>query len=245
MENEKIENNNDENEHKYTKNLCIDMDNGKITINDSKNNQYKSDIFGRKCPHFLPNITGLRNRYNNNYILTDTKNSFRKNKLSNIKITPYTLTNNSIENNTYNNKKNINYTPVIRKFEGYSKFPRPKGPPLLNIPQYEIKEKQKRKIIDNLSNYYGEDFSVKNDIVRKNENKGLSYLTKTLNEYDIIKYDTKKLQKLIKNNLDEIKLKYRLKKNLYKKDNIVKALNEFNFNITENKDSKTINGRIL
>ena len=32
---------------------------------------------------------------------------------------------------------------------------------------------------------------------------------------------------------------------MYKKDRIVKALNTFNYNISENKDSKTINGRIL
>ena len=246
MENEKYEINKEENEHKYTKNLCYDMDNGKLTINDSENNKYKSDIYGRKIPRFLPNISGIHNRYINNYSI-DNNNAFRKSKLSNIKISSYTLTNDSISNNDNHNlkKKKINYTPVIRKFEGYSKFPRPKGPPLLNIPNYEIKEKNKRKIIDNLGNYFSENFTAKNDIIRKNENKGLSYLTKTLNEYDIIKSDTEKLQKLIKNNLDEIKLKYTLKKNLYKKDNVVKALNEFNFNISENSNNGIINGRIL
>ena len=45
MENEKHEINNEQNEHKYTKNLCYDIDNGKLTINDSENNEYKSDIF--------------------------------------------------------------------------------------------------------------------------------------------------------------------------------------------------------
>ena len=247
MENEKFEIIKEENEHKYTKNLCFNMDNGKITINDNKNNQYNSDIYGRKRPKFLPNITGLHNRYINNYTFSNnTQNIFRKNKLSNLKISSYTLSNDSMENNSNSiNKKKVNYTPIIRKFEGYSKFPRPKGPPLLNIPNYEINEKNKRKIIDNLSNYFNENFSAKNDISRKNENKGLSYLTKNLNEFDIIKYDIEKLQKLIKNNLDEIKLKYNLKKNLYKKDNKVKALNEFNLNISENKNAKTINGRIL
>ena len=246
MENEKHEINNEQNEHKYTKNLCYDIDNGKLTINDSENNEYKSDIFGRKIPRFLPNISGIHNRYINNYS-NNNQNTFRKSKLSNLKISSFTLPNDSISSNSNNNhnKKKINYTPVIRKFEGYSKFPRPKGPPLLNIPNYEIKEKNKRKIIDNLSNYFSENFTAKNDIIRKNENKGLSYLTKNLNEYDTIKSDTEKLQKLIKNNLDEIKLKYQLKENLYKKDNVVKALNEFNFNISENKNNGIINGRIL
>ena len=246
MENEKHEINNEQNEHKYTKNLCYDIDNGKLTINDSENNKYKSDIFGRKIPRFLPNISGIHNRYINNYS-NNNQNTFRKSKLSNLKISSFTLPNDSISSNSNNNhnKKKINYTPVIRKFEGYSKFPRPKGPPLLNIPNYEIKEKNKRKIIDNLGIYFSENFTAKNDIIRKNENKGLSYLTKNLNEYDTIKSDTEKLQKLIKNNLDEIKLKYQLKENLYKKDNVVKALNEFNFNISENKNNGIINGRIL
>ena len=245
MENEKSENNK-ENEYNYIKNICYNMDNGKLTINDSKNKEYKSDIYGRKIPRFLPNITGQHNRYFNDNN-DNNQNIFRKKKLLNIGISSYISSNNSIENNKYNkdnNKKTISYTPIIRKFEGYSKFPRPKGPPLLNIPDYELKEKSKRKIIDNLSNYF-ENYSVRNDITRKNENKGLAYLTKTLNEYDIIKQDTKKLQTLIQTNLDDIKLKYQLKKNMYKKDRIVKALNTFNYNISENKDSKTINGRIL
>ena len=247
MENEKSENNK-ENEYHYIKNICYNMDNGKLTINDSKNKEYKSDIYGRKIPRFLPNITGQHNRYFNDNNNDNNQNIFRKKKLLNIGISSYISSNNSIENNKYNkdnnNKKTISYTPIIRKFEGYSKFPRPKGPPLLNIPDYELKEKSKRKIIDNLSNYF-ENYSVRNDITRKNENKGLAYLTKTLNEYDIIKQDTKKLQTLIQTNLDDIKLKYQLKKNMYKKDRIVKALNTFNYNISENKDSKTINGRIL
>ena len=169
MENEKHEINNEQNEHKYTKNLCYDIDNGKLTINDSENNEYKSDIFGRKIPRFLPNISGIHNRYINNYS-NNNQNTFRKSKLSNLKISSFTLPNDSISSNTNNNhnKKKINYTPVIRKFEGYSKFPRPKGPPLLNIPNYEIKEKNKRKIIDNLSNYFSENFTAKNDIIRKN-----------------------------------------------------------------------------
>ena len=246
MEKEKSEDNK-ENEYNYIKNICYNMDNGKLTINDSKNKEYKSDIYGRKIPRFLPNITGQHNRYFNDNNNDNNQNIFRKKKLLNIGISSYISSNNSIENNKYNkdnNKKTISYTPIIRKFEGYSKFPRPKGPPLLNIPDYELKEKSKRKIIDNLSNYF-ENYSVRNDITRKNENKGLAYLTKTLNEYDIIKQDTKKLQTLIQTNLDDIKLKYQLKKNMYKKDRIVKALNTFNYNISENKDSKTINGRIL
>ena len=246
MENEKSEINDKESEYKYIKNICYDMDSNKLTINDCKTKEYKSDIFGRKCPRFLPNISGQHNRYMTDNVSDNNQNIFRKKKLLNLRISSYASTNNSIENNKYNsiNKKIISYTPMIRKFEGYSKFPRPRAPPLINIPDYELKEKQKRKIIDNLSNYF-DNYSVRNDLSRKNENNGLYYLTKTVNDYDIIKHDTEKLQTLIKNNLDDIKLKYQLKKNMYKKDRIVKALNDFNFHIYENKDSKTINGRTL
>ena len=246
MENEKSEINREKNEYDYIKNICYDMDTGKITINDNENNQYKSDIFGRKYPKFLPHITGLKNRYKKKEL--EEPNLFRLKRTLNLK---HISSNDSLENNTNinisRNKKDysINYTPIIRKFEGYSKFPRPRGPPLLNIPENELKEKQKRKIIEHLNSYYSQDFSAKNDIIRKNQNKGLSYLTKTLNEYDIIKHDTNKLQKLVKDNLNEIKLRYQMKENLYKKDNIVKALTQFNKNISENKNSKTINGRIL
>ena len=245
MENEKNEIQKEKNEFDYIKNLCYDTDTGKITINDSENNIYKSDIFGRKIPKFLPHITGLKNRYNKNEL--EQKNLFRQKRVLNLKSisTNESLGNNTNINISRNKKGYINYTPVIRKFEGYSKFPRPRGPPFLNIPDYELKEKQKRKIIEQLNNYYSQDCSAKNDIKRKNENKGLSYLTKNLNEFDTIKYDINKLQKLVKNNLDEIKLKYHMKENLYKKDNIVKALSQFNKNISENKNSKTINGRIL
>ena len=245
MENEKNEIKKEKNEFDYIKNLCYDTDSGKITINDSENNIYKSDIFGRKIPKFLPHITGLKNRYNKNEL--EQKNLFRQKRVLNLKSisTNESLGNNTNINISRNKKGYINYTPVIRKFEGYSKFPRPRGPPLLNIPDYELKETHKRKIIEQLNNYYSQDCSAKNDIKRKNENKGLSYLTKNLNEFDTIKYDINKLQKLVKNNLDEIKLKYHMKENLYKKDNIVKALSQFNRNISENKNSKTINGRIL
>ena len=178
---------NEENDkNNYIRNLFYDMDYGKMMITDSNNNQYRSDLFGRKKIKFLPNITGISNRYNKNDIL------FRKKKLTNLKISIANDSTEKVNNNiSYSTKKE--YNPIIRKFEGYSKFPRPKGPPLLNIPEYEIKEKQKRKVIEKLENYFNEDLSVKNDIIRKNENKGLSFLTKTLNEFDTIKHDNERL----------------------------------------------------
>ena len=48
MENEKNEIKNEENEFNYMKNLCYNIDNGKRTITDNLNKEYKSDIFGRR-----------------------------------------------------------------------------------------------------------------------------------------------------------------------------------------------------
>ena len=60
---DKEEINKEENDkNNYIKNLFYNMDNGKMMITDSENNKYRSDIFGRKKPKFLPNITGISNR---------------------------------------------------------------------------------------------------------------------------------------------------------------------------------------
>ena len=80
MENEKSEINDKESEYKYIKNICYDMDSNKLTINDCKTKEYKSDIFGRKCPRFLPNISGQHNRYMTDNVSDNNQNIFRKKK---------------------------------------------------------------------------------------------------------------------------------------------------------------------
>jgi hypothetical protein len=228
-----------------TKNLCYNMDTNKFMINDSENNHYQCDIFGRKKIKFLPFITGSMNRYKYPIKLQDyntsfqTKENFSSNsKRSNIS-TSFTNT-----NSPKRNKRQIDYHPIIRKFEGYSKFPRPIGPPLTNIPDYEIQEKDKRKLIDNLNNYFDE-ASAKKNILRKNENKGLTFLTADLNEYDSIKHDTEESLKLIENSMNDFREIYKLKLNIMHKNPNVKALNQFKKNLLLNKNSKIINGRIL
>ena len=228
-----------------TKNLCYNMDTNKFMINDSENNHYQCDIFGRKKIKFLPFITGAMNRYKYPIKLQDYNASFQKNEYfspstkRNKIFTSFTNT-----NTPKRNKKQIDYHPIIRKFEGYSKFPRPIGPPLTNIPDYEIQEKDKRKLIDNLNNYFDE-ASAKKNILRKNENKGLTFLTADLNEYDSIKHDTEESLKLIENSMNDFREIYKLKLNIMHKNPNVRALNQFKKNLLLNKNSKIINGRIL
>ena len=228
-----------------TKNLCYNMDTNKFMINDSENNHYQCDIFGRKKIKFLPFITGAMNRYKYPIKLQDYNASFQTNDFSppntkrkNIS-TSFTNT-----NSPKRSKRQIDYHPIIRKFEGYSKFPRPIGPPLTNIPDYEIHEKDKRKLIDNLNNYFDE-ASAKKNILRKNENRGLTFLTADLNEYDSIKHDTEESLKLIENSMNDFREIYKLKLNIMHKNPNVKALNQFKKNLLLNKNSKIINGRIL
>ena len=239
------EKHNEENKTQLIKNLCYEMDTNKLMINDNQNNHYLCDIYGRKKIKFLPNITGSLNRYRRQNIINDNKN------LSYFQSTNYFSPNNNLSKNnnlssfkSKTNKRQIDYHPTIRRFEGYSKFPRPIGPPLLNIPNYDIKEKDKRKIIDKL-NYYFEDFDTKMDITRKNENIGVSYLTSDLNDFDLIKHDTEQSLKLIENTLNNFRDEYKLKLNIMHKDPNVKALNQFKKNLLLNKDSTIINGRIL
>ena len=66
---EKEKNVKEENISPLIKNICYEMDTNKLMINDSENNHYLCDIFGRKKISFLPNITGSLNRYKRQNLL--------------------------------------------------------------------------------------------------------------------------------------------------------------------------------
>jgi len=238
------------NKQPLIKNICYEMDTNKLMINDSENHHYLCDIFGRKKIKFLPYITGIFNR-NKNQNLSQEKNlthfyttNFSTKNISSKKRNNITTSGSTHNNNILSNKKYTDYFPTIRRFEGYSKFPRPIAPPLANIPKHGIKEKYKKKLIYNLKNYFDNE-SAKNDVIKDNENKGLSYLTGDLNEYDTIKYDTEHTLKLIDKTLNNFREEYRLKLNMMHKNPNVIALNEFKKKLLLNKNSKIINGRVL
>ena len=243
METKEVNKVEEENKNPIHKNICYEMDTNKLMINDSENNQYLCDIFGRKITKFLPNITGSINRYKCPSLFQGNNSFFKsKNFIPSMNNTTKNSSINKLNNSL--NKKHINYYPTTRRFEGYSKFPRPIGPPLINIPDYDIREKNKRKIIDHLNDYF-EEISAKNDIVRKNENKGISFLTGDLNQCDLIKHDTEQSLKLIRNTLNNYREEYKLKLNIMHKDPNVKALNQFKKNLLLNRHANIINGRIL
>ena len=233
------------------KNICYETDTNKLMINDSENHHYLCDIFGRKKKKFLPYITGMLNRNKNQNLSQDKKSltyfyttNFSTKNISSKRRNNIATSGSTSNNNILTNKKYTDYFPTIRRFEGYSKFPRPIAPPLANFPKHGIKEKYKKKLIDNLKNYF-DDEPAKNNVIRENENIGLSYLTGDLNEYDTIKYDTEHTLRLIDKTLSNFREEYRLKLNMMHKNPNVRALNEYKKKLLLNKNSKIINGRVL
>ena len=222
--------NNNNSEEPIIRNFCYDNDSGNLMIHDSNNNHYKVDIFGRKKINFLPEISGSVNRYE------------KKNNQSPIKTNKYNTPNNIITKR--NSKIDINYFPSIRKFEGYSKFPYPKGSPFCNMPNYDIKEEAKKELINQLNECYSLEKCL-NNINHSNENNGLSYLTCDLNEFSSLKNDTENLLKLIENTFEDLKEKYKMKSNMIYKDPIYKTLKKFKKYLLLNKDSNLVNGRQL
>ena len=238
------------NKQPLIKNICYETDSNKLMINDSENHHYLCDIFGRKKIKFLPYITGMINR-NKIRNLSQEKNltyfytsNFSTKNISSKKKNNITASVSTSNNDILSKKKYTDYFPTIRRFEGYSKFPRPVAPPLANFPKHGIKEKYKKQLINNLRNYF-DDEPAKNNVKRNNENKGLSYLTGDLNEYDTIKYDTEHTLRLIDKTLSNFREEYRLKLNMMHKNPNVRALNEYKKKLLLNKTSKIINGRVL
>ena len=208
-------------------NICYNQESGKLTLSDNYNNHYSCDLFGRITKRFFPNVTGQAS-YNERKIKTEEKYKM-----------PKTTTNFYVKE-----KGLIEYYPQIRKFDGYTNFPRPTSPPFCNIPDYILKNKTKNELISLLEKYFSDNKSKKL-ISTDNYNKELSYLTGDLNEFDCLKVDGEKLLKLIKNTLDSIKEEYALKMNIFNKVPIVKALIQFRKYIKENTESLIINNRKL
>ena len=205
------------------KQICYNPDNGRLILSDSENNHYLCDLFGRKHPEFLPDITGTVNNKN------------RKN----LEHLPF---NSTITIPSYNNY--TDYFPTIRRFEGYSKFPRPLVPPFSNIPNYDLKDNYKNKLIKQLQKYFSSN-EASVFIGKDNENRGLSYLTCDINEIDVAKEDSKKLIKKIEDTFSEYRKKYKYQLNTLKSNKVIIALTQFKEVLKRNSDMKIINGRLL
>lgn len=95
-----------------------------------------------------------------------------------------------------------------------------------------------------MNNYFDE-ASTKKNILWKNDNKGLSFLTEDLNKIDSIKHDTEWSQKLLENSMNIFREICNLKLNIVYKNPNVWALIQFKKNLLLSKNSKAINGPIL
>lgn len=209
---------------KIIKQICFDPDSGRLILSDSDNNHFLCDIYGEKTKSFIPYVSGC---------ITGK----RRNQL-------FPLSSSSTPSMGGKKTNYIEYFPTIRKFEGYSQFPRPIVPPLSNILHYELPNKGKRELIDQLQKYFAVD-RIQYILQLKNENKSLNYLTCDLNMYDSVKQDSETLIKLIDNTIDEYKVVYKYKMNILHKNPVVKALTQFKKVLISNGSMKVINGRDL
>ena len=195
-----------DNKNLLYKKLYRDDDTGKLILTDSNNHKYETDIFGRKITLFLPHISGVKSGYERAQL-------------------KYNSTSPSYENGIIHLKKSMNYLPTVNRFDGYNYYRAPISAPFTNTPQHEINQKTKMKILSQIKKYYKDE-----NTKLKTDNKpkfGLSYLTKDLNEYDIREEDLKNILKLIDENMEEIKQKYKIKLNVMHKDPIYISLNQF------------------
>jgi hypothetical protein len=103
--------------------LYRDTDTGKVIVTDYNNNQHETDIFGRKLKFFLPNISGMLSGVNRSNLSLKMNNSRSVNNISD---------NNNL--NIGSNKKSFyfNYTPGIKKIDGYGFIPKPISVPFFN-----------------------------------------------------------------------------------------------------------------
>ena len=213
---------------KIIKQICFIADSGRLILSDSDNNHFLCDIYGNKTKKFFPYISG-------------SVNGRRRNELFplSVNLSPSNSTSRGNNNGGF-----IEYFPTTRKFEGYSQFPRPIVPPFANIPNYELSQRGKRELIEQLRKYFSVD-RMQYILGLQNENKSLDYLTCDLNKFDSVKEDTDVLMKLIENTIEEYKKIYKYKMNILYKNPVVSALVKFRKVLENNGDMKVINGRRL
>ena len=215
-------------------NISYNIETGKLILYDNYNNHYLCDLFGRIKTKFLPNVTGQASYTQRQNFLSRNKN-LQKKELFNRPNTSKPL--------FLGKSGPVNYHPTTRRFEGYSKFPRPLSPPFSNIPDYEMKEQIKKDLIQNLEKYFSD--KTKNIILNKNSNLGLSYFTADLNEFDCMKVDNQRILDLINQTLNKLKEKNNITINKFNKIPIVKALTKFSTFLLANKETTIINNRQL
>ena len=206
----------------YHKQICYDYDTNSYTMFNGEKSDYRCDFFGRHFPKFNPNISGS---------LTGKQ---RK------KLAPL-----SVDYSNIPKLKNYSdYFPITRKFEGYGQFPHPLSVPFSNIPTWEVKPRNRAGLINQLQKFSSSDEYLK--IMNKsNDNKGLSYLTRDLTEFDTVKNDGLVLIDTINKTFDEYKEQYKNQLNTFDNLPAVKALKNFKKVLEENSEKNIVNGKEL
>ena len=229
-------------QNKIIKNLCFDSDTGRFILTDNQNNSYICDMFGRKKSFFKSRITGISNRYERKRILQPLI-------IKNIKENKKTLSplkyNQREENNfnTISNHKSINYHPNRRRYGDGCGLPKSLVAPFFNEKSGDLKEKNKKELIEHLNIYFSNEVCKNNvSLNSQNKNCALSYLTSDLNDYKSYVEDNKKIMKLIDDTIEEYREQYKNKLDVLYKNPVVKALKNFKKFLLLNQDAKVING---
>ena len=206
------------NTYKY---LYRDNDTGKIMVTDYNNHEHRTDIFGRRLKYFLPNISGMLSGINRSNLGLKMNSSKSLNNISGNK-----------NFNIGSKKKELfcNYTPGIKKIDGYQFIPKPISIPFYNDERSLLPNRVKNKLNNNLKKYYSQD----NDKIKKNNDFRLSYLNKGLSNDKLILKDENKIMTLIDKSLEELKEENKIKLNSVEKNPTYIALNRFKKTIIDN-----------
>jgi len=206
------------------KQICYNPDNSRLILYSSDGTHYLCDIYGNRKLEFLPGISG-------------TVTTKERKKLAPLSI-----------NVNYSSipkmKFYAEYFPITRKFEGYSFFPRPIASPFVNIPSFDLNNLCKRELVNQLQKYFSSD-DAKIFIENKGENKGLSFFTCDLNQFDSAKEDSKKLINIIDKTIEDYKEENKFKLNVSNKNPFVSSLLKFKKVLEMNGSMKIINGKLM
>ena len=224
--------------NRIIKNLNYDIDTGRFTLIDNQNNGFVCDMFGRQKNTFKRNITGISNRYQLKPLFIEDANEKKKT------LSPLHYSNNNIMNpknfKTIENKKSINYHPFRRRFDEAYGLPKSLVVPFFNEKEGDLKEKNKRELIEHLKTYFSNYHNV--SIKNENDKCALSYITCDLNDNKLSLEDNKKLIKLIDNTILKYREEYKFKLNILYKNPVVKALKKFKNYIILNQGTNVIDG---
>ena len=204
------------------KEIYFDNDTGKLTLLTSDNNHFLCNLYGNPVIKFYPNITGIANG--------KQRKEFPQATIE----TP---------------KPRIRsaYLPTTKKFECYSKYPRPLVAPLTNLPQNDVKAETKQTLINTLKEHFTN--KTGNDIfsMKANEMKYLSYLHRPLSSNNRNeKTDINKIIKLIDDTIQSWKSKSEIETIKVRQSPMYKALTKFKrFLILTQNEEKFNKGRRL